>query len=186
MYSTEVRVETLTVPEWLENYCDPEKFVPLCRECPEYGKNWSCPPGVPSMEKIVAGYRYVHVIGLKVTYDKKVIQEAAACPKRAEQLRRETYGAAKKKMLQALLTLEEVFPQSLTIMAGRCELCDRCTRAEGRGCRHPDKMRFSFSGLGFDLGKISSELLKMPLLWKSEGLPEYNVAIAAFLHSQGC
>lgn len=47
-------------------------------------------------------------------------------------------------------------------------------------------MRFSFSGLGFDLGKISSELLKMPLLWKSEGLPEYNVAIAAFLHSQGC
>ena len=46
MYQVEVQVKTLTVPEWLEKYCQPEKFVPLCRECPQYGKNWSCPPGM--------------------------------------------------------------------------------------------------------------------------------------------
>lgn len=45
MYQVEVQVKTLTVPEWLEKYCQPEKFVPLCRECPQYGKNWSWSAG---------------------------------------------------------------------------------------------------------------------------------------------
>jgi hypothetical protein len=32
------------------------------------------------------------------------------------------------------------------------------------------------------LGKIAEEVLDMPLLWQNGGLPEYNVAVAAFLH----
>ena len=59
MYQVEVQVKTLTVPEWLEKYCQPEKFVPLCRECPQYGKNWSCPPGMTTAEALAGDYRYV-------------------------------------------------------------------------------------------------------------------------------
>ncbi|MFR3322843.1 MAG: hypothetical protein ACLTSZ_19260 [Lachnospiraceae bacterium] len=44
-------------------------------------------------------------------------------------------------------------------------------------------MRFSYSGLGFDLGRIAEEVLGIPLLWQKQGLPEYNVAIASFLHN---
>lgn len=183
MYEVQVRVVTVTVPEWTEKYCRPEIFVPLCRECPEYGKNWSCPPGVPPAEALVGKYRYAQVIGLKVLYGERVRQEARTSPGREEELRSSTYGAAKKKMLQALLALEKVFPESLTIMAGRCEQCEQCTRPEGRICRYPERMRYSFSGLGFDLGRISEELLEMPLLWQNRGLPEYNVAVAAFLHN---
>ena len=183
MCEIQVRVETLRVSEWLEQYCHPEIFLPLCRDCPEYGKNWSCPPGVPDAKELVGGYRYAQIIGLKVIYDDRVRQAAAASPDREEELRRETYGAAKKKMLQALLALEQVIPGSLTIMAGRCELCGQCARMDGKTCRHPDQMRYSYSGLGFDLGRISEELLGMPLLWQNGGLPEYNVAVAAFLHN---
>ena len=75
MYQVEVQVKTLTVPEWLEKYCQPEKFVPLCRECPKYGKNWSCPPGMTTAA-LAGGYRYVQVIGLKVKYDEQVLREA--------------------------------------------------------------------------------------------------------------
>ena len=62
MYQVEVQVKTLTVPEWLEKYCQPEKFVPLCRECPQYGKNWACPPGMTTAAALAGGYRYVQVI----------------------------------------------------------------------------------------------------------------------------
>lgn len=183
MYRVQVRVKTLTVPEWLQEYCHPEIFVPLCKECPEYGRNWSCPPGVPPVEEIVGKYRFAQVIGLKVLYEDWVRREAAVSSQREEEMREKTYGAAKKKMLQALLALEKEFPDSLTIMAGRCELCAHCARIDGKGCRHPDQMRFSYSGLGFDLGRISAELLEMPLLWQNGGLPEYNVAVATFLHT---
>lgn len=183
MYRTQICVKTLKVTEWIAEYCQPETFVPLCRECPEYQRNWSCPPGVPPVKEIAGKYRYVQAIGLKVIYEDWVRKEALTAPGRAEELREQSYGAAKKKMLQALLALEKVITPSQTIMAGCCVLCGRCARIDGKPCRHPEEMRYSFSGLGFDLGRISGELLEMPLLWQKEGLPEYNVAIAAFLHN---
>lgn len=183
MYRTQVYVETRKVSEWIELYCHPETFCALCRDCPRYGCNWSCPPGVPSAKELIGKYRFVQLIGLKVIYDAGMRQESMKGSKQEEALRQKTYGAAKKQMLQALLALEEIIPDSMTVMAGCCELCEECTRAKGKGCRHPEQMRFSFSGLGFDLGRISEEILKLPLLWQKEGLPEYNVAVAAFLHS---
>lgn len=183
MYDLQIRVETLKISEWLDNYCCPEKFLPLCKDCPDYQKNWSCPTGVPDVRILVKEYAYVQVIGLKVVYDPWVRKEALDNPEREEELRQQSYGSEKKKLLQVLLALEETIPNSLSIMAGKCELCDRCARLDGKPCRHPKQMRYSFSGLGFDLGRIADEILEMPLLWQNNGLPEYNVAIAAFLHS---
>ena len=160
MYQVEVQVQTLRVPDWISRYCQPERFVPLCSACPQYGKNWACPPGMPQVERIAGAYSFVQVIGLKVLYDEAVRIAALTSPERTEEMRRKTYGAAKKQMLHALLA-----------------------RAEGKLCRHPKKMRFSYSGLGFDLGRIAEEVLGIPLLWQKQGLPEYNVAIASFLHN---
>lgn len=182
MYRTEVRVETVSVSDWLENYCIPEKFLPLCRECPDYGRNWSCPPGTPDMRSIGKKYQYAQIIGLKVIYEERVRREAMLDPVREEQLRQQTYGKAKRELLRALLALEKEIPGSMVIMAGKCELCPSCARSEGKPCRHPEKMRYSYSGLGFDQDRIAREILEMPLLWQNGGLPEYNVAVAAFLH----
>ena len=52
MYQVEVQVQTLRVPDWISRYCQPERFVPLCSACPQYGKNWACPPGMPQVELI--------------------------------------------------------------------------------------------------------------------------------------
>lgn len=183
MYRIHVRVETLKVSDWLENYCRPEQFLPLCRECPDYGKNWSCPPGIAEAGTMVKDYRYVQIIGLKVIYEEWVRREAMNSPQREEQLRRQTYGKAKSEMLRALLALEKEVPGTLTIMAGKCEFCETCARSTGEQCRYPERMRYSYSGLGFDLGRIAQEVLEMPLLWQNGGLPEYNVAVAAFLHN---
>lgn len=180
MYHTQVQVATLPVKRWLEDYCRPEQFAGACEACPDYGRVWSCPPGLPSAGEAFRQYERVHIIGVKVIYDQATRAEAAT-PERTEELRQATYGRAKRVLLETLLELEKTRPGSWTVAAGRCELCPRCTRADGEPCRMPERMRYSFSGFGFDLSRITRELLGMELLWSPQGLPEYNVAVAAFL-----
>ena len=79
------------------------------------------------------------------------------------------------------LAFERVSPGAVTVAAGRCEQCEVCTRLQDLPCRRPERMRYSFSAFGFDLTALAKEQLGMDLLWAGEGLPEYNVAIAAFL-----
>lgn len=180
MYRTELAVKSLSVSTWLEQYRVLDAPSTLCKSCPAYGKVWSCPPGVPQAETYLTGYETVFVLGVKVIYSERA-HAAADTPEHTEAVRRETYGAVKRTVLEALLALEDAFPGSRTIAAGRCELCPVCTREEGWPCRYPAQMRYSFSAFGLRLEKMSAELLEMPLRWAKEGLPAYNVALSALL-----
>lgn len=180
MYRAQVKAVTLPVTQWLEEFCSPGRFAEACKACPDYGRIWSCPPGVPAAREAFAPYERVHIVGVKVIYD-EAARAAAVTPERTEELRRAAYGEAKAVLRESLLELEKVLPGSWSVAAGRCELCGRCSRADGEPCRRPERMRLSFSGFGFDLGRVAEELLGMPLLWAAEGLPEYHVAVAALL-----
>lgn len=180
MYSTQVKTATLPVSRWLDSYCTPERFRDACRACPDYGRVWSCPPGVPDARTAFAPFRTVYLVGVQVDYAPETIA-AADTPERTEALRQASYGVVKKQLLSTLLELEKAVPGSWTVAAGRCEQCDVCTRREGLPCRRPDRMRYSFSAFGFDLGKLAREQLGLELLWADRGLPAYNAAIAAFL-----
>ena len=151
MYRTEVKVAALPVAEWMKRYCFPGRFLDSCKQCPDYGRVWSCPPGVPEAGDYLGAYRMAHIIGVKVLYDDGERARALRSPKEAETVRQETYGVVKKALLQDL------------------------------PCQRPERMRYSFSAFGFDLTALAKEQLGMDLLWAGEGLPEYNVAIAAFL-----
>ena len=180
MDHAEVKVVTLPVKEWLARYCVPEKFAGACEACPDYGKVWSCPPGLMPAGELFAPFERVHLIGMKVVYRKET-REAADSPEKTDRLRAATYGKAKRVLLESLLELEKSIPGSWSLAAGRCELCERCTRLDGLPCRTPERLRYSFSGFGFDLTRIANEVLGLELLWDPRGLPEYNVAIAALL-----
>lgn len=180
----EVNVATLPVAQWLERYWRPDRFASLCEACPDHGRVWSCPPGLVSAKEIMAPFSRVHIIGLKVVYRDET-RAAASSAEKVEQLRQATYGKAKRVLLESLLELEKALPGSWSLAAGRCELCRRCTRMDGLPCRAPERLRYSLSGFGFDLSDMARQLLDMPLLWAPEGLPEYQVAIAAFLEKQG-
>ena len=180
MDHAEVNVATLPVKEWLERYCVPEKFALACQGCPDYGRVWSCPPELPPASELFAPFERVHLIGMKVVY-KKETREAATSPEKTDRLRAATYGKAKRVLLESLLELEKSIPGSWSIAAGRCELCRRCAREDGLPCRMPERLRYSFSGFGFDLTRMASEALGLELLWSPQGLPAYNVAVAALL-----
>lgn len=181
MYTTQVSVKSLPVDEWLSKYCFPGLFSEACRHCPDYNMNWSCPPGVPEAAKLLGDYRTVYLIGVKICYDEEQRRQAAKSPQDTETIRAASYGVVKKALLEVLLNLEQAIPGSYTVAAGRCEQCEKCSRVLGRICRKPERMRYSFSAFGFDLTAIAGELLDLKLLWADQGLPEYNVAVAAFL-----
>lgn len=181
MYTTEVRVKALPVREWISHYCFPDRFREACCGCPDYGRNWSCPPGVPSAEEYLSGYRTVYLIGVKVIYDAGQRARALVSAQAADEVREASYGVVKKALLEVLIQLERAVPGACTVAAGRCEQCERCSRIDGQPCRRPERMRYSFSAFRFDLTAIAREQLDLELLWAKEGLPEYNVAVAAFL-----
>lgn len=180
MYKTEVKICTVSVDDWLEKYCFPEKFLSACVACPDYNRVWSCPPCVPSSDDYIKPYKTAYIIGVKVIYSPET-RTKANTPALTEELRAATYGNVKHTLLETLLCMEREFGNCITIAAGRCELCSECTRRSGLPCRTPEKLRYSFSAFGFDLTKISEALLETKLLWSPQGLPEYNMAIAALL-----
>ena len=181
MYSTELKVCSIPAGEFLDKYCFPDKYMDACRACPDYGRVWSCPPGVPPAADYLAGCKTAYVVGVKVIYDEKEREIARSSPEELERIRAATYGEVKKEVLDALLRLEPFFPNARILAAGRCEQCDACTRPEGLPCRKPGRMRYSFSAFGFDLTALAGEILQMELLWAAQGLPEYNVALAALV-----
>lgn len=184
MERAEVNVVTLPVGQWMEQYYRPEEFIESCKACPNYGRVWSCPPIAQPMAELVKPFSQVHLICVKVVYSEKTRAEAMVKEK-VNGIRAATYGKAKRILLETLLELEKVIPGSWCIAAGECELCDSCSRVKGVPCCMPQRMRYSFSGLGFDLTRMANEVFGVKLLWQPEGLPEYNVAIAALLDRQG-
>lgn len=179
MYRTEVKTATLPVEVFLRDYCDRERFLPCCEVCPEYHSNWACPPGVPAAEDLLRGLSAVTLVGVQVVYDNE-LRERAADGDSARKAREETYDVAKRQLNATMLALESVCPNGVVIAAGSCKWCDRCARLDGQPCRDPARCRYSFSALGFDLGKLAKECLKVELLW-DKGLPEYDVLMAALV-----
>ena len=179
VYDTEVIVKSVSVADMVARYCKPEVFIESCKACPDYGRVWSCPPGVPSAAEFLAGYRTACLAGIKVKYSKKTIEMSQnLSDKELDDFRRSTYGKVKSAMNDSFLEIEKAIPGSVSVAAGRCERCPKCARLEGKPCRFPDKMRYSFSALGFDINAMSDELLRTKLLWSNKGLPKYLMAIA--------
>ena len=83
----------------LGEYCFPERFREACRACPDYGNDWSCPPGVPSAAEALRPFRTAHVLGMQVFYDAQTRREVSTA-EGAEAVRRASYGPAKRVLLE--------------------------------------------------------------------------------------
>ena len=174
--TTQTAVRRLAVDAFLEQYYRPEKFAQSCNGCPFYGKVWSCPPGVPDTPAFFAGYSDIYLLGVQVTYT-----ELAHRWRDVQAVQDQTYGLAKRALLETQLALEKQFPGARSIAAGRCERCTHCMRPSGCTCIWPERMRYSFSAFRIDLSRLADEQLGFPLQWSSGKLPAYHVALGALL-----
>ena len=98
MYQTRITAAELPVERLLGEYCFPERFREACRACPDYGNDWSCPPGVPSAAEALRPFRTAHVLGIQIFYDAQTRREVSTA-EGAEAVRRASYGPAKRVLL---------------------------------------------------------------------------------------
>ena len=56
-YDIEVQVSRVSVSRLLSEYWNPDPVREACKLCPDYGKVWSCPPGVPEADDYLKPFR---------------------------------------------------------------------------------------------------------------------------------
>ena len=184
MYHTEIYIKPSTIEELKNNFWDIEKFEGFCKQCRNYGKLWSCPPYNFSIEEYVDRYKYVYIVGVKIVFDEDTLSSINTKEK-ISNYTTETLHFMKNKIMNEMLKLEKLYPNSTSLSAGGCNLCENCSKLKNIQCVHPDLMRYSLESLGFDVGGISSKLLNFELKWATETrLPDYFSLIAGIMTNE--
>lgn len=108
--------------------------------CRNYGKSWSCPPAVGSLDRIAERVR---------SYDGGIVVQTSGTLDSdfdMDSIRR--IMADHKKQFETLIRqIKALNIECLPMGAGTCTVCRKCTYPD-RPCRHPDKMLISMEAYG--------------------------------------
>lgn len=126
----------------------PEKEIPfsenvrlICKkECPRYGKSWSCPPGVGTVaecQELCSRFSEAFVF--------TTIAEVADIDNLVETLATRPEHVAVTRKIEAVL--QKYYTDTLPLSAQSCEICKHCTYPDGP-CRYPDQMMPCVEGYG--------------------------------------
>lgn len=174
-----------TTLEELRKYLQPEVYIEYCKQCMYYNKIWACPPYDFEITKILKDYQFAYIIGsklyikdlddnLKELLDKKDLEYAI----------NKIHTNSRLVLDEKLDRISKEGKHLQTLLAGRCMICDICTREKHIPCIHPEKMLYSLEAIGFDVSSICQDILGEKMLWASEGMPEYFIFVSAVLSQE--
>ncbi|MDH3974760.1 MAG: DUF2284 domain-containing protein [Deltaproteobacteria bacterium] len=133
------------------------QFKDNCLNCPEYGKNLSCPPHSPGFKDFIGGLEQAKVICLRLSLDK------------LGHLPVERRARAAHDMLSSSLTdilLKERRAGYLIAGAGACNACRECPLEKGgRVCVKPEEQIFSLESLGVNISSLLEKCFHLKLEW---------------------
>ena len=126
----------------------------LCEQnsCGQYGKNWTCPPAVQSIDDFrrqMAPYDTFLVVyqvyGIKTSLDWNGMMAGGV--------------NFRERLLALKHEVEAAEPQRdfLVLGAGGCHLCDPCAYVTGEPCRNPDDAVVSLEACGIDVMGLMRE-----------------------------
>ena len=141
--------------EYLIKFMNRDYFYDLCKgECPNFNKNWSCPPNSPRFDEFVKDYKNSLVVELtSEVEDGEEFMEAYS---------------ENRETLEALLSKMQIDFECLKTSCGSCNFCEKCAILDNKDCYYPEKMRYSMEAMGVDLQKMSEELFDHKISWNSE------------------
>lgn len=173
--SVAYKAATIPAGDYVCRFRDAELFMGFCRECPNYGRVWACPPFDYDIARTFEGYSHVTVFGAKIEFrpnDLKLEEgRSIVLPVRSD-------------LENRMLRLESLFGGRAFALAGKCRHCVECAKPEGKECRFPDRVRPSLEAAGFDVGKTSEQLLGEKLVWSTDGrLPSRISLVTALFHN---
>ncbi len=181
LYQIETFQKEVSVSDYKKRFVDIPKFTAYCRQCPNYKKNWACPPFNFSPETLWDNYRTLLLCAKKLilpealteqTYDKNTLKTLSS----------QILTPIKQGLLSELTALESRTPDSLVLSMGRCDVCITCSRLNKQPCRCPERCRHSIESLGGDVNKTIETYFNEKLQWPKEGqLPEHFFLMGGLL-----
>ncbi|MBR0206530.1 MAG: hypothetical protein IJQ45_07295 [Clostridia bacterium] len=177
LYTCTTLERTVPLSEFRRDLVDVPRFSGCCRDCPNWGRYWSCPPF--SFDPMAIWERYA---SLRLYARKLVFRKDRLFPGERRAFEEKELPKIKGDMARELLAMEAEAPGSLALFPGKCEWCSVCARIEGRPCRTPDRMRYSIEALGGDCGGALERYMGESLRW-AEGrrLPEQMILLGGLL-----
>lgn len=174
----------ITVEEYLRDYVKVEVFLECCKACPNYEQKWSCPSYDFDVEEYWKQYKYLYIMGTKIEFTEDEIKRIYT-KEELEDIMNTILGKEKDVLSEQMKKMEEQYPGSISLSAGSCSICEKCSRLLGKPCISPERMRYSIESLGGDVGKTAKELMGIELKWMSgDHLPEYFTLVNGLLTNE--
>lgn len=166
-YEAEEVVAVVDRERYVREFRDVATFEECCRQCPNYGNRWGCPPFDHDTLQDLLPYEKVMIIGVKLTpHYTKMPMDQIYDLMRPELNRVNTH----------LLELEKQVGGLAFGFVGKCPHCNGvpCARKKGEPCRHPDIVRPSLEAYGFNVSETASQLLGIDMVWsRDKNIPRY-------------
>ena len=143
-----MKIIKITTQELIEKYHKPE-FESFCKECKNYGSNYSCPPIDFDRKAFLEKFKYAYIIGEQIANGRCIE------PKRLE-------------ILEKFLTLEKKYKNSYAVSSTSCGICKKCRRIDGEPCLFPEKARYTLDLFSIDATKLAGEVLGIKIEWNSD------------------
>lgn len=122
--------------EWLtpQELTFKEEVRTICRqECPMYGKSWSCPPAVGTVEECKGDSLAYEGVFLFTTIAE--VRDIANLPETLD-----TRFAHEKITRQIGEIFQKEGRKIKLLSSESCAVCESCAYTEGKKCRHPEFM----------------------------------------------
>ena len=174
----------ISADEFYRDCVDVDYFLGLCKECPNFGKVWSCPEYDFDVDEYWKRYHCLRLIGDKILIPEEM-QEKTYTPEEMADFYKEVFFPLKQDLLQEMFDLEEKVPGSVQLSAGRCILCPEgtCAKLENKPCRFPEKLRYSIESLGGNVTK-AAEYLGVTIEWAgTDRLPGHFLLVGGLLYN---
>lgn len=175
----------IRIDQLLEDYFDRDKILGYCKACPNYKKNWSCPPHQFDEKVFLKEFKYIHLIGRQYQVPKNDIRKIRD-PKAISDYCTQKSEAMKVMTWKTLLEIENELTGVIGLIPGSCPICPAqgmtCSRESDQPCRFPNLMRYSLESLGFNVADLIKYEVGMMMKWpENQRLPDQLTAVAGIL-----
>lgn len=157
-----------------------EKFLKACKTCPNYNKNWACPPDAPNFYEYIKSAK--HILFFLFYLKRKQVKKFGG--KTQKEKLNKAYLFLKFKIEKVMYFLETIFKKNCKkfLTTGSCRICypKPCSREKGKKCKYPKKLRYSLEALGVNCISLSKNIFKKSLVWskRKKAFPRYISVIA--------
>lgn len=117
-----------------------EPIREICKTSECYGKRYSCPPFAPPISQLGKDFKNIFAYLISTEGEDMgnwYFLSDLVC----------SFGRRIEEYLDGI-----------SFTAGQCRLCEICEAELGKPCSNPEEMRYSFTGVGLDAGKLSNML----------------------------